>query len=67
MNKLPFLSIGLVNTFPRKLDAYKDTGVFYVVILKEKNWGSPVQLVENQPVKRRLGGWYEMAANLGPS
>jgi hypothetical protein len=23
------------------------------------------QLVENQPVKRRLGGWFEMASSLG--
>jgi hypothetical protein len=26
-----------------------------------------IQSVESQSVKRRLGGWYEMAASLGPS
>jgi hypothetical protein len=35
---------------------------------KEENWGSPVQLsAENQPVKRRLVGWCEMAVSFGPS
>jgi hypothetical protein len=31
--------------------------------------GSAVQcsLIESQPAKRRLEGWCEMAANLGPS
>jgi hypothetical protein len=42
---------------------------------KENNSGDPVscwlsvdrELVENSVVKRRLGGWFEMAASLGPS
>jgi hypothetical protein len=31
---------------------------------KEENWGNPI---ENQPVRRRLGGWCEIAASVGVS
>jgi hypothetical protein len=75
----PFLNNGSINKFPRKRDAQSSTvtvkrGCFLCGPcqgVKKKTKGTiqfSCQLsVESLPVKRRLGGWCEMTASLGPS
>jgi hypothetical protein len=48
--------------------SYKDNQVSFVQESEEKSQRQLVDLsVESQPVKRRLGGWREMAISLGVS
>jgi hypothetical protein len=59
------------NIFPRKGDAHNtvrmETGLFSVGSALRLYTEPQAGLVESQPAKRRLGGWCDMAASLGPS
>jgi hypothetical protein len=69
VNMFPLLGNGSVNMFPlQQTDVQKRNGVFCVVLAEMFRQRTRIELsqlsVESQAVKKRPGGWCEMAANL---